>query len=45
MGPLSMAMLRCDLENIDLNNLWDKLDDEPIYHRIVYSPEGAPISG
>ena len=43
LGTLSMAMMRCDLENIELNKLWGKLDEEPMCHRIVYSPEGASI--
>jgi broad specificity phosphatase PhoE len=34
LGPIAMAAVRCIMENLDLNQLWDKHDDEPTCHRI-----------
>lgn len=34
LGPIGMAAVRCIMENLDLNRLWDKYDDEPTWHRI-----------
>lgn len=34
LGPIAMAAIRCIMENLDLDKLWDKHDDEPTWHRV-----------
>ena len=45
LGPVAKAIIRCDLENIDLERLWKKVDRQPACHRIDLAPESAPAAG